>query len=81
VISGDTAPSDNLIELAQGADVLAHEAFYEPAIDRLVANVPNATSLKSSRITPRRKAPAASPRQPASSYWCFHTWSRRTILR
>ena len=46
VISGDTAKSDNLIKLAKGADVLVHEAMYEPAIDRLVATVPNATTLK-----------------------------------
>ena len=48
VISGDTAPSDNLIKLAQGADVLVHDALYAPGIDRLVAGVPNATSLKQS---------------------------------
>ena len=46
VISGDTAPSDNLITLAQGADVLVHEAMYLPAIDRLVARVPSAATLK-----------------------------------
>ena len=46
VISGDTAPSDNLIELAKGADVLVHEAMYLPAMDRLAARVPNATRLK-----------------------------------
>jgi ribonuclease BN (tRNA processing enzyme) len=51
VISGDTAPSDKLIELAQGADVLVHEALYEPAVDRLVANVPNATSLRQSILS------------------------------
>jgi len=48
VISGDTAPSDNLTKLAQGADVLVHEALYVPGIDRLVAGVPNATRLKQS---------------------------------
>jgi ribonuclease BN (tRNA processing enzyme) len=48
VISGDTAPSDNLIKLAQGADVLVHDALHVPGIDRLVAGVPNATSLKQS---------------------------------
>ena len=48
VISGDTTPSDNLIKLAQGADVLVHDALYVPGIDRLVAGVPNATSLKQS---------------------------------
>ncbi len=46
VISGDTARSDNLIQLARGADVLVHEAMYLPAVDRLVARVPNASTLK-----------------------------------
>lgn len=46
VISGDTAPSQNLIALAQGADVLVHEALFVPAVDRIVATVPNATTLK-----------------------------------
>ena len=46
VISGDTARSDNLVRLAQGADVLVHEAMYLPAVDRLVARVPNAATLK-----------------------------------
>jgi ribonuclease BN (tRNA processing enzyme) len=31
VISGDTRPSDALVRLARGADVLVHEALYEPA--------------------------------------------------
>ena len=48
VISGDTAPSDNLIRLAQGADVLVHEVLYLPGLDRLVARVPNAPALKQS---------------------------------
>jgi ribonuclease BN (tRNA processing enzyme) len=46
VISGDTARSDNLVRLARGADVLVHEALYVPAVDRIVARVPNATRLK-----------------------------------
>ena len=48
VISGDTTPSDNLIKLAQGADVLVHDALYVPGVDRLVARVPNAATLKQS---------------------------------
>ena len=48
VISGDTAPSDNLIKLAHGADVLVHDALYVPGVDRLVARVPNAAALKQS---------------------------------
>jgi len=46
VISGDTKVSKNLIALARGADVLVHEALWLPAVDRIVANVPNATTLK-----------------------------------
>lgn len=46
VISGDTARSEALVELARGADVLVHEALYVEAVDRLVARVPNASSLK-----------------------------------
>ena len=51
VISGDTAPSDNLIKLAQGADVLVHDALYVPGVDRLVARVPNAATLKKSILS------------------------------
>jgi ribonuclease BN (tRNA processing enzyme) len=46
VISGDTNRSENLVRLARGADVLVHEALYVPAVDRLVARVPNAATLK-----------------------------------
>ena len=51
VISGDTAPSDNLIALARGADVLVHDALYAPGVDRLVAGVPNASTLKASILS------------------------------
>lgn len=51
VISGDTTPSEALIELARGADVLVHDAFYPQAIDRLVAGVPNASRLKESILS------------------------------
>ena len=40
VISGDTTPSDALIALARGADILVHEAMYVPAIDRMLASRP-----------------------------------------
>lgn len=36
VISGDTTPCDNLVALADHADVLVHEAMFEPAIGNLV---------------------------------------------
>jgi ribonuclease BN (tRNA processing enzyme) len=48
VISGDTTPSDNLVKLARGADVLVHSVLYVPALDRLVARVRNATALRAS---------------------------------
>jgi ribonuclease BN (tRNA processing enzyme) len=59
VISGDTRPSDNLIALARGADVLVHSVLYVPAVDRLVARVPNATALKASIIAHQTSAEAA----------------------
>ncbi len=34
VISGDTTRCDNVVQLAQGADVLVHSALYVPAVDR-----------------------------------------------
>jgi ribonuclease BN (tRNA processing enzyme) len=46
VISGDTARSDALTKLAQGADVLVHEVMWVPAVDRIAASIPNSTTLK-----------------------------------
>lgn len=46
VISGDTAPSDALIALARGADVLVHEALHPGGVDRLAARMPHAANLK-----------------------------------
>jgi ribonuclease BN (tRNA processing enzyme) len=46
VISGDTAPSDALVELARGADVLVHEVMHLPSISALIATEPNATRLR-----------------------------------
>ena len=51
VISGDTAPSDNLVKLAEGADVLVHDAMYLPGVERLVARVPNAPALRKSILS------------------------------
>jgi len=56
VISGDTAPSQNLVKLAAGADVLVHSVMYPPAIDRLVSRVPNAAALKSSILAHQTSA-------------------------
>lgn len=56
VISGDTAPSDNLVKLARGAEVLVHSVMYPPAIDRLVSRVPNAAALKESILAHQTSA-------------------------
>jgi len=56
VISGDTTRSDNLVKLATGADILVHAVLYVPAVDRLVARVPNATALKASIIAHQTSA-------------------------
>jgi ribonuclease BN (tRNA processing enzyme) len=56
VISGDTTRSDNLVKLATGAEVLVHAVLYVPAVDRLVARVPNATALKASIIAHQTSA-------------------------
>jgi ribonuclease BN (tRNA processing enzyme) len=50
VISGDTRRSEALIKLADGADVLVHEAMYPAAIERMASNVSNASRLKQSII-------------------------------
>ncbi|HET9426437.1 MAG TPA: MBL fold metallo-hydrolase [Gemmatimonadaceae bacterium] len=46
VISGDTAPSDELIRLARGADVLVHEVMHVPSIETLIAGETNARTLR-----------------------------------
>jgi ribonuclease BN (tRNA processing enzyme) len=46
VISGDTTPSDALIELARDADVLVHEVMHVPSIDKLIATESNAKTLR-----------------------------------
>jgi ribonuclease BN (tRNA processing enzyme) len=56
VISGDTAPSDNLVKLARGADVLVHSVMYPPAIDRPVGRVPSAAALKESILAHQTSA-------------------------
>ena len=56
VISGDTTPSDNLVELAQGADVLVHDALFPPA---------STVSLRASQ----RGRPQEAPPRPPHSRW------------
>ncbi|CAF1332926.1 unnamed protein product, partial [Didymodactylos carnosus] len=46
VISGDTAPSENLITLAKNADILVHEVMHLPSIEKLIETEPNSSRLK-----------------------------------
>jgi ribonuclease BN (tRNA processing enzyme) len=46
VISGDTRPSQNLVKLARGADVLVHEVMHLPSLEQLIATEPNAKTLR-----------------------------------
>ena len=46
VFSGDTRPSEALVELARGADVLVHEVMYLPALERLIASEAQAARLR-----------------------------------
>jgi ribonuclease BN (tRNA processing enzyme) len=46
VFSGDTTADDRLIELARDTDVLVHEVLYVPGVDKLLARVPNAATLR-----------------------------------
>jgi len=46
VISGDTAYSPELIELAKGADVLVHEVMDRAGIEPIVKRLPNATTVR-----------------------------------
>jgi ribonuclease BN (tRNA processing enzyme) len=58
VISGDTRPTDALVALARGADVLVHEAMLPAAVDRLVPKVANASDLRRSILSHHTSAEA-----------------------
>jgi len=45
VFSGDTTTWDNLIKLAQGADVLVHEVLHKPSLTRSMVRVTHAERL------------------------------------
>src|SRR5690348_3065142 len=46
VFSGDTRPSENLVELARGADILVHEVMDLQLIDRALKSDPHAKTLR-----------------------------------
>lgn len=41
VLSGDTAPMDEMVSFAKGADLLVHEAMLLEGVDALIAKTPN----------------------------------------
>ena len=65
MISGDTNYSPALVALAKGADVLVHEVIYLPGIDRLLARIPDAVTLRKhlvdSHTTPEDVGRVAGP--------------------
>jgi len=59
VISGDTRPTQSLIDLANGADVLVHEAMMPDKVQQLVASLPNHDALARSVISHHTSAEQA----------------------
>ena len=59
VISGDTRPSDSLIDLASGADVLVHEAMMPDRVLELVGKLPNGRELARSVLSHHTSAEEA----------------------
>lgn len=59
VISGDTRPTDTLIRLAKGADVLVHEAMMPDRVAQLVGSLPNGQELARSVLSHHTSAEQA----------------------
>lgn len=59
VISGDTRPTQALIDLAKGADVLVHEAMMPDRVRQLVASLPNHDALARSVMSHHTSAEQA----------------------
>lgn len=59
VISGDTRPSEALVRLAKGADVLVHEAMMPDRVVQLVASLPHGQELARSVLSHHTSAEQA----------------------
>lgn len=51
VFSGDTGPSDNLVRIARGCDVLVHEVIDPDYIERSTAGKPNGAAMRKHHAT------------------------------
>lgn len=56
VFSGDTRPSEALVDLARGADVLVHEVMYLPALEQLIGTESNARTLREHLLASHTRA-------------------------
>jgi ribonuclease BN (tRNA processing enzyme) len=59
VISGDTRPSESLVRLAKGADVLVHEAMLPQYVPQLVTPLPSQKQLQRSILSHHTSAEQA----------------------
>lgn len=59
VISGDTRPTETLVRLAKGADVLVHEAMMPDRVGQLVGSLPHAQELARSVLSHHSSAEQA----------------------
>lgn len=59
VISGDTRPTESLVQLARGADVLVHEAMMADRVGELVGKLPNGEELAHSVLSHHTSAEQA----------------------
>jgi ribonuclease Z len=56
VLSGDTSPSDNLVAISKGVDVLIHEAIDLEVLRRLVSNPQRMEAIVARHTTPEQAA-------------------------
>lgn len=59
VISGDTRPTETLVQLAKGADVLVHEAMMPDRVVQLVSSLPHGQELARSVLSHHSSAEQA----------------------
>jgi ribonuclease Z len=55
-LSGDTSPSDNLVAICKGVDVLIHEAIDPDVLRRLVPDKPRLDAIVARHTTPEQAA-------------------------